>query len=51
LTRKIHLVRQTADDLKENILKKDKVILSAFADGVILHGADKFLEAISDVRD
>ena len=51
LTRKIHLVKQTEEDFKANIMKKDKIILGIFSNGIILHGINKFLEDIANVTD
>ncbi|MBW2988834.1 nucleotidyltransferase domain-containing protein [Candidatus Woesearchaeota archaeon] len=49
LTRRIHPVKQTMGDLRDNIRKKDKVILNALKEGVILHGFESLLEVIKNV--
>ena len=44
LTKKIHPLKQTSEDLIRNIKKRDKVILSVLKTGIILHGAEKMVE-------
>ncbi len=51
LTKKIHPIKQTKNDLIRNIKKKDDVILSAIRNGVVLHGYDRLLEVIKNVTD
>jgi predicted nucleotidyltransferase len=50
LTRKIHPVKQTMDDIKANIKKRDKIIISAIKDGIVLHGYGRLVELIKDAR-
>lgn len=49
LIKRVHPVKQTIGDLKDNIRKKDKVILSALKNGIVLYGFEKLLEVIKDV--
>ncbi|MFH0874995.1 MAG: nucleotidyltransferase domain-containing protein [archaeon] len=49
LTKNIHPVKQTENEFKDNIIKKDKIILSALRDGIVLHGIDNFVETIKNV--
>jgi predicted nucleotidyltransferase len=44
LIKKIHSLKQTENDLINNIKKEDKVILSALKEGIVLHGAEKMVE-------
>ena len=48
LTKKIHPIKQTMSDLKSNIKKKDKVILNALKEGIILHGLEELLKVIKE---
>src|SRR3989338_1242127 len=41
LIKKLHLIKQTNDDLRKNIIKRDKVIVNSIKDGIILHGYEK----------
>lgn len=45
----IHLVKQAVSDLKNNMIKGDKVILNAIKNGIIVFGYDKLIEVLSDV--
>ena len=49
LLKKIHPVKQTKEDLINNIQIKDKVIINAIKNGVILFGYEKITEIIKDV--
>lgn len=49
LIKRVHPIKQTIDDLKGNIKKKDKVILNALKGGIILYGFDELLEVIKNV--
>lgn len=49
LAKKIHPINQTINDFKDNLKKKDKVIINAVKEGIVLHGYEKYLEIISDV--
>lgn len=51
LTKKIHPVKQTPDDIRMNILKEDKVILDAIRTGIVLHGYEKYVELIKECHD
>lgn len=46
----IHVIKQTPKDLQNNLNKKDPVILSAIKNGFVLHGHNKLLEVIKNVR-
>ncbi|MBI1972526.1 nucleotidyltransferase domain-containing protein [Candidatus Woesearchaeota archaeon] len=45
----IHLIMQTPSDLRNNLRKKDKVIVNALKYGYILHGYDKCTGMVKDV--
>ena len=47
--KKIHPVKQTKDDLKLNLRKKDEVVLSIIKNGIVLFGYDEIVEVIRDV--
>lgn len=49
LLKPIHPIMQTPNDIKNNLKKKDKVILNALNKGYILHGYDKLIEVIKNV--
>jgi len=46
---KIHDILQTKNDFKNNILKKDRVILEILDKGVILWGQESIIKTIKDV--
>jgi len=46
---KIHDVLQTEEDLKQNIIQKDKIILDILKTGIILWGQKTIVEIIKDV--
>lgn len=50
LPKKIHSVIQTPTDLRENIIKKDLVIIDAIKTGIVIKGHDKLIEVMSEVR-
>ena len=50
LTKKIHPIKQTEEDLIKNLKKPDKVVLNAVKDGIVLHGYEKLIEVITDVQ-
>lgn len=45
---KVHDVLQTEEDFKNNLIKKDKVILEILKTGTILWGQDKIIDLIKD---
>lgn len=45
----VHDIVQTEEDLKKNILKKDKIILGIIRNGIILWGQKAMLRVIKDV--
>jgi len=47
---KVQDVLQTEEDLKKNIINKDKVIIEIFRKGVILWGQDKLIKIIENGR-
>lgn len=49
LMKRIHPIKQTANDFKANIKKKDKVLLNAVKEGIVLNGYEKYVELIKDV--
>ena len=49
LIKKLHLVKQTREDLRKNILKRDKVIINALRTGIVIHGYEKITEMIKSV--
>ena len=49
LIKKLHPIKQTRDDLRKNILKRDKVIIDAIKNGIVLHGHEKITGIIKNV--
>ena len=49
LLKKIHAVIQTPADFRENIIKKDPVVISAIKTGIVIKGHDRLVERISEV--
>lgn len=49
LIKKIHPIKQTKKDLIMNINNKDKIILSAIKNGIVLYGFEKILGVIENV--
>ena len=47
--KKIHAVKQTKGDIKENLKKRDKVVLSIIKKGTVIFGYEKIIEIIKDV--
>ncbi|MCK4589050.1 MAG: hypothetical protein KAT77_01290 [Nanoarchaeota archaeon] len=47
--KRIHLIKQSIQDLKDNLIKKDKVILNAVKQGIVLFGYEKFVEVVESV--
>ena len=46
--KRIHLLKQTKNDFKENVKKKDKVLLDAIKTGVVLFGYETLIELIEN---
>lgn len=44
--KRIHAVKQTKEDFLKNLRKKERIILSAVRDSVVLFGYDEFVELI-----
>jgi predicted nucleotidyltransferase len=49
LLKPIHPVLQSLDDIKNNLRKRNPVILNVLRQGYVLHGYDKIIEVIKDV--
>lgn len=49
LLKPIHPVIQSQADLKNNLKKKDQVLINALKQGYVLHGYDKLIEVVKDV--
>jgi predicted nucleotidyltransferase len=49
LTKKIHPIKQTYEDIKNNILKKDKILINAIKDGIVLKGQEKIVRLMQNV--
>ena len=49
LIKPIHLIMQTPSDFRNNINKKDKVLVNALKYGYILQGYDKCINVVKDV--
>jgi DNA-binding Lrp family transcriptional regulator len=47
---KVHIVLQSEEDFKNNIIKKDKVIIEILKTGKILWGQDKIISLISSIK-
>ena len=48
LLKPVHPVFQTEEDLKKNIIKKDKVVLGALK-GIVIKGQKEFVEVIENI--
>ena len=49
LTKKIHPIKQTYEDIKNNILKKDKILINAIKDGIVIKGQEKIVRLMQNV--
>jgi len=49
LIKPVHPIIQTMEDLKDNILKKDEVILDALRTGIVLNGQKEIIGIIENV--
>lgn len=49
LIKKLHPIKQTKSDLRKNIIKRDKVVIDAIRNGIVLHGYEKIIGVIKDV--
>ena len=49
LTKKIHPIKQTYEDIKNNILKKDKILINAIKDGIVLKGQEEIVRLMQEV--
>jgi predicted nucleotidyltransferase len=49
LPKKLHKINLTAQDLSDNLKKRDKVVLDIIKNSVVLYGQDKFVEIIQNV--
>lgn len=46
--KKIHVIKQTEKDLKENIKRKDKILLSILKRSIVVFGHEELIEVIKD---
>ncbi|MBN2142745.1 hypothetical protein JW711_05450 [Candidatus Woesearchaeota archaeon] len=44
MTKKIHLLKQTKEDLMKNLKNKDAVIIDVIRNGIVLHGCEELVE-------
>jgi predicted nucleotidyltransferase len=51
LPKRIHPIKQTKEDLAKNIRKKDKTIINALKEGIVLHGHEKLTTLIKNATD
>jgi len=49
LVKRIHPIKQTPEDFKENLIAKDKVLLNAVKEGIVFYGYGKYVEMIKNV--
>jgi predicted nucleotidyltransferase len=49
LIKKIHSIKQTRDDLINNLRKKDPVMMSIMKEGIVLHGQGLLIDLIKNV--
>ena len=47
--KRIHVIKQTKENIKQNIKKGDKVVLNAIKNGIVLFGYEKIIGVIQDV--
>lgn len=47
--KKLHIIKQTKEDLINNIKKRDRVILNIISTGIVLFGHEKLVEVIKGV--
>jgi DNA-binding Lrp family transcriptional regulator len=47
--KRIHPIKQAVKDLKNNLSKKDKVVLDIIKSGIVLFGYDEFVEVVKSV--
>ena len=47
--KKVHPIKQSFQDLRANLLKKDKVVLNAVKESIVLFGYEKFVEVVENV--
>ena len=48
LTKRIHPLKQTEKDFKQNLNKKNKVIINSIKEGIVLQGYEKYIRLIKD---
>ncbi len=48
-SKKFHVIKQTPEDLKQNLQKSDKVVLEIIKTGIVIFGYDKLTDVIEDV--
>ena len=49
LPKELHSIEMTEEDLIKNIKKREKAVMDAIKNGVILYGQDKYVEVIKNV--
>ncbi|MBI5388933.1 hypothetical protein HZB01_00975 [Candidatus Woesearchaeota archaeon] len=49
LPKRIHIIKQTIQDIISNIKKRDKLVLNAFKYGIVLHGFEELVEVMKNV--
>lgn len=49
--KKVHLVKQTKDDLESNMRKKDEAVLNIIKTGIVLFGYEEFTEVLLNVNE
>jgi len=49
LSKKIHAIKLTSDDLHNSITKKDKAMIDIIKKSIVLYGQDKYVEVIKNV--
>lgn len=47
--KKIHVIRQTKNDLKSNLKNKDRVLLNILRSGIVLFGYEEIIGVVEDV--
>ena len=45
----VHIIKQTPEDLRQNLQKNDKVVLEIIKTGIVIFGQDKIIEVIENV--
>ena len=48
--KKIHVVKQSINDLKNNLQNENKVVLNALKEGVVIFGHERLIEVLSQCQ-